>query len=188
VIVKVAWGGRSLHVDFRPPGAGGEVGAHYRLLLDAVARAIAELPQLAPGLAGRGHRLAGLVWWHGWNDGCDPEHAVPAYEQNLVHLIHALRADLRAPDLPVVIAELTGPWVEPVEPQWLGVRKAQAAAAARPEFAGNVAFVRTRDFVRAERDSPGGWACHEWNNAETYVLVGDACGRAMLALLGPEAR
>lgn len=188
VLVKAAWGGRSLHVDFRPPSAGGQVGAHYQKLLDAVAQALADLPSLSPTLAGRAHRLAGLVWWHGWNDGCDPEHAVPAYEQNLVHLIQDLRRDLRVPDLPVVVGELTGPWVDPTEPQWIGIRRAQAAAAAHPVLAGTVAFVPTRDFVRAEQDSPGGWACHEWNNAETYVLVGNACGEAMRALLGLESK
>lgn len=188
VLVKAAWGGRSLHVDFRPPSAGGEVGAHYRLLLDVVAQALVDLPKLSPTLAGREHRLAGLVWWHGWNDGCDPKHAVPAYEQNLVHLIQDLRRDLQAPDLPVVIGELTGPWVDPTEPEWIGVRKAQAAAAAHAGFAGTVAFVKTRDFVRVEQDSPGGWACHEWNNAETYWLVGNACGEAMKGLLGLQAK
>lgn len=184
VLVKTAWGGRSLHVDFRPPGAGGAVGPHYRLLVEAVRQALTAVGQWSPQFAGREVQLAGLVWWHGWNDGCDPQHAVPAYEPNLVHLIQDLRTEFAAPRLPVVVAELTGPWVEPTEPQWRAVRDAQAAAAARPEFRGSVALVRTREFVRPEQDSPGGWACHEWNNAETYLLVGRACGKAMLELLG----
>ena len=56
-------------------------------------------------------------------------------------------------------------------------------SAARPEFAGPVAFVETRDFVRKEEESPGGWPCHEYNNAETCFLVGKACGEAMKKLL-----
>jgi len=67
--------------------------------------------------------------------------------------------------------------------EWWALRKAQAAAAARPEFRGNVLFVETHDFVRKEEDSPGGWPCHEFNNAETYFLVGDALGKGMADLL-----
>jgi len=49
------------------------------------------------------------LWWHGWNDGVDPQRAVPAYEENLAALICDVRRDLDTPDLPVVIGELTGP-------------------------------------------------------------------------------
>jgi len=88
-----------------------------------------------------------------------------------------------------VIGELTGPWVE-VGDEWGALRKAQAAAAAHPEFTGTVAFVETHDFVRKEEESPGGWPCHEFNNAETYFLVGDALGQGMVKLLKaqPSAR
>ena len=44
----------------------------------------AAVPELVPG-ATRGE-LAGFVWWHGWNDGVDPDRAVPAYEENLACL------------------------------------------------------------------------------------------------------
>ena len=107
---------------------------------------------------------------------------MPEYEENLVHLIRDLRRDLGAPKLPVVVGELTGPWVE-VGGEWGELRRAQAAAARRPGFAGTVAFVETHDFVRKEEDSPGGWPCHEFNNAETYLLVGKSLGEAMHGLL-----
>jgi alpha-galactosidase len=92
---------------------------------------------------------------------------VPEYEQNLVNLIHDVRKELDAPKLPVVIGELTGPWV--VAPaEWSALRKAQAAAAARPEFAGSVLFVETHDFVRKPEESPNpGHGHHEFGNAET---------------------
>ena len=62
--------------------------------------------------------------------------------------------------------------------------KAQAAAAARPEFKGNVLFVETHDFVRKPEDSPNpGHGHHEFGNAETYFLVGDALGKGMIELL-----
>ena len=183
LLVKAAWGGKSLFADFRPPSAGGKVGPNYELLLEQVRAVLADPGAVHAPWRGRETRLSGLVWWHGWNDGCDPEHAVPEYEANLVHLIRDLRKDLAVADLPVVVAELTGPWVAPAEPEWRSIRAQQAAAAGREEWAGTVAFVPTAAFVRPEAQSPGGWACHEFNNAETYFLVGDACGRAMATLL-----
>jgi hypothetical protein len=137
-----------------------------------------------PSYDDRGYELAGFVWYHGWNDGVNPKTAVPEYETNLVNLIKDMRKELNAPRLPVVIGELTGPWAE-APPEWTKLRKAQAAAAARPEFAGNVVFVPTHDFVRKPEDSPNpGHGHHEFGNAETYFLVGDALGKGMLSLLG----
>ena len=113
----------------------------------------------------------------------NPETAVPEYETNLVNLIRDVRRELDAPKLPVVIGELTGPWVV-APPEWTKLREAQAAAATRPEFDGNVVFVPTHDFVRKPEDSPNpGHGHHEFGNAETYFLVGDALGRAMRDLL-----
>src|SRR4029078_5819715 len=127
-----------------------------------------------PGYKGQGYELAGFVWYKGWNDGVDPKNAVPAYEQNLVNLLNDARKDLKAPILPVVVGELTGPWVD-APGAWATLRKAQAAVAARPEYLGNVTFVATRNFVRPAQESPNpGHGHHEFGNAETYVLVGDA--------------
>jgi hypothetical protein len=110
---------------------------------------------------------------------------VPEYEQNLVNLIKDLRKDLNAPNLPVVIGELTGAWVK-AEGPWAALRKAQADAAARPEFKGTVWFVETHDFVRRPEDSPcPGHGHHEFANAETYFLVGNALGEGMKSLLSP---
>ena len=108
---------------------------------------------------------------------------MPEYEQNLVNLIKDVRKDLKAPNLPFVIGELTGPWVE-APGAWATLRKAQAAAAAKPEFKGNVLFVETHDFVRPAKESPNpGHGHHEFGNAETYFLVGDALGKGMIKLL-----
>ena len=92
------------------------------------------------------------------------------------------RTDLGAPNLPVVVGELTGPWVD-APGEWNLLRKAQAAAAARPEFQGSVVFVPTHDFVRKPEDSPNpGHGHHEFGNAETILLVGQALGEAMWKL------
>jgi hypothetical protein len=184
LLIKTAWGGKSLYTDFRPPSSGGAVGPYYQKMLAEIRKALADLKTDFPGYDGRGYELAGFVWYQGWNDGCEPKTAVPEYEANLVHLIHDVRRDLAAPKLPVVIGELTGPWVE-APGEWAALRKAQAAAAAHPEFAGNVLFVATHDFVRQPEDSPNPThGHHEFGNAETYLLVGEALGQAMTQLCG----
>ncbi len=182
LLIKTAWGGKSLYKDFRPPSSGGAVGPYYTKMLAEVRVALANLKTDFPGYGDRGYELAGFVWYHGWNDGVDPEHAVPEYEQNLVNLIHDIRKDLKAPKLPVVIGELTGPWVQAPD-EWALLRKAQSSAAARPEFKNNVLFVATHDFVRPADESPNpGHGHHEFGNAETYLLVGNALGEAMIKL------
>lgn len=183
LLIKTAWGGKSLYRDFRPPSSGGETGPYYKKMLQEIRTSLANLPAEFPASAGRGCELAGFVWWHGWNDGVDPKNAVPEYEKNLTNLIRDVRKDLHAPGLPVVIGELTGPWVE-APPEWELLRKAQAAVAAKPEFTGTVAFAPTRHFVRKPEDSPNpGHGHHEFGNAETYFLVGNALGKSMLTLL-----
>jgi len=185
LLIKTAWGGKSLFKDFRPPSSGGEVGKYYTLMLAQVREALANLKTDFPGYNGAGYELAGFVWYHGWNDGVSPKTGVVQYETNLVNLIQDVRREFNAPKLPVVIGELTGPWGE-APPGWTRLRQAQAAAAARPEFAGNVTFVPTRDFVRKPEDSPNpGHGHHEFGNAETYFLVGDALGQGMKKLLTP---
>jgi alpha-galactosidase len=199
LLVKCAWGGKSLAVDFRPPSAGpvpysqGEktdeaikqdpqiVGKYYRETLSLAKAALANVGALVPGSEGRGHVLAGFGWHQGWNDRINDKHNA-AYEENMAHFIRDMRRDLNAPKLPFVIAEtgMNGP--TETHPRALSLMKAQAAVAARPEFQGNVAFVPTRSFWRPQDQSPTGQGYH-WNtNAETYYLIGDAMGRAMLDL------
>ena len=187
LLIKTAWGGKSLYRDFRPPSSGGQVGPYYTRMIADVREALANLKKEFPGYDGGGYELAGFVWYHGWNDGCDPKNAVPEYESNLVNLIKDVRKELNAPTLPVIIGEMTGPWVE-APGEWAALRKAQAAAAHRPEFKGNVLFVETHDFVRKPEESPcPGHGHHEFANAETYFLVGNALGQGMKQLLSATA-
>lgn len=183
LLIKTAWGGKSLSRDFRPPSSGGEVGPYYLKMLADIRKALADLKTDFPTYNGQGYELAGFVWYQGWNDGVDPKKAVPEYEQNLVNFIKDVRNELKVPGLPFVIGELTGPWVQ-APGAWGALRKAQAAAAARPEFKGTVRFVETHAFVRKPDESPNpGHGHHEFGNAETYFLVGDALGKGMKQLL-----
>ena len=183
LLIKTAWGGKSLYKDFRPPSSGGQTGPYYTRMISEIREALANLKTDFPGYNGRGFELAGFVWYQGWNDGCEPQTAVPQYETNLVNLIKDVRRELKAPRLPVVVGELTGPWVE-APGEWSVLRKAQAAAVARPEFKGNVLFVETHQFVRRPEDSPNpSHGHHEFGNAETYFMVGNALAKGMVQLL-----
>ena len=185
MLVKTAWGGKSLDVDFRPPSSGGTVGPYYTLMIAQIREAMEKIKTDFPAYDGKGCELAGFAWWHGWNDFCD-EKMVKSYEKNMVNFINDVRKDLKSPQLPVVIAELTGPWLKDAKdlPEAAkSVRKAQQDAAENAKFKGTVLFVETRDFVRKPEDSPHpGHGHHEFGNAETYFLVGDAMAKGMLKI------
>ena len=181
LLVKIAWGGKSIGKDFRPPSSGGETGPNYRILVDTTKEILEKAGDLFPELAGREFELMGIGWHQGWNDRINQEFN-DAYEVNLTNLIQDLRRDLDAPDLPFVIAEtgMSGP--EEKHPRALSLMAAQAAVAEREEFKGNVAFVGTRSFYRSPDISPSGQQYHWNSNAETYYLIGEGMGRAMVGL------
>jgi len=182
LIIKTAWGGKSLAVDFRPPSAGGETGPFYTEMVEHIREVLAAIDQHVPGYNGQGYKLAGFGWHQGWNDGLK-DAMVAEYEDNLAHLIRDLRRDLDVPDLPVVIANSGFGGRAQDNPRRLKLLDAQGAVALRPEFRDTVRTVETRDFFRPIEVSPSKQGYH-WNtNAETYVLIGDAMGRAMLELI-----
>lgn len=182
LLIKLAWGGKSLAQDFRPPSSGGEVGPYYQEVIEKTKQVLTEAPALFPELADKRFELAGFGWHQGWNDRIDQAFN-DEYEKNLANLIRDVRKDLAAPALPFVIAESGMSGREEAHPRALSLMKAQAAVAEYEEFRGNVAFVGTRDFFRPAEESPSGQAYH-WNeNAETYWLIGEAMGQAMLRLV-----
>jgi hypothetical protein len=67
----------------------------------------------------------------------------------------------------------------------MSVRTAFLAVAERPEFRSTVAFVPTQAFWRDAQDSPSKQGYHWNSNAETYYLIGEAMGHAMLELCRP---
>lgn len=201
LLVKCAWGGKSLAVDFRPPSAGKPpyslgtkadaaiaqdptiLGKYYRETVTLTKAALADVKNLVPGSDGR-YVLSGFGWHQGWNDRIN-EKFNAEYESNMAHFIRDIRKDLGAPGLPFVIAEtgMNGP--EEKHPRALSLMKAQAAVAQRAEFKGNVAFVGTQAFWRPAEESPSAQGYHWNSNAETYYLIGEAMGEAMKRLLAP---
>lgn len=182
LLIKIAWGGKSLAKDFRPPSAGGEVGPYYQDTVKITKQVLNDAGKLFPELADAKFELVGFGWHQGWNDRVN-QAANDAYEQNMIHFINDIRKDLAAPGLPFVIAETGMSGREETHPRALSLMKAQAAAAKHEAFKGTVAFVGTRDFYRPKETSPSGQAYHWNNNAETYYLIGQGMGKAMLKLV-----
>ena len=99
LLIKTAWGGKSLNTDFRPPGAGPYVfseaqlanfqkqgkdvtamkaekakatGVYYRLMIEHVKMVLADPKRVVPGYdAAQGYEIAGFAWFQGWNDMVD---------------------------------------------------------------------------------------------------------------------
>lgn len=99
LIIKTAWGGKSLHTDFRSPSAGPYVfnesqlegfqkqgkeidtikverakatGHYYRLTIDHAKKVLADIGKVVPNYDPKqGYELAGVVWFQGWNDMVD---------------------------------------------------------------------------------------------------------------------
>jgi alpha-galactosidase len=182
LLIKIAWGGKSLAKDFRPPSSGGEVGPYYQELLQHVREVLGNLKTHFPEYDGQGYEIVGLGWHQGWNDRVNQAFN-DAYEENMANFIRDIRKDLAIEKLPFVIAETGMSGHEETHPRALSLMRAQAAVAKREEFQGNVAFVGTKDFYRPREVSPSGQAYHWNSNAETYFLIGDGMGRAMIKLV-----
>jgi hypothetical protein len=187
LLIKLAWGGKSLAVDFRPPSSGGEVGPYYKEIVQRTKNVLANLKKEFPEFGDRGYELVGFGWHQGWNDRVNQTFN-DEYEKNMANFIRDVRKDLGVKNLPFVIAEtgMSGP--EEKHPRALSLMKAQAAVAEYKEFQGTVAFVGTRAFWRDKEVSPSGQGYH-WNtNAETYYLIGEAMGHAMKKLCSSPVR
>jgi len=155
------------------------VGPYYAQMLMEVQEALDHLRNDFPRYDGGGYEIAGFVWMQGWNDMCNPQ-AIPEYDKNLVNLVKDLRAEFQLPDLPVVIGELGNGGPE-ARGNMAAFREAQKRGA---QQIGNAAFVITHDFWRDPQESPNVTHGHHWcGNAESYFLIGDALGKAMIELI-----
>jgi len=174
LLIKTAWGGKSLNYDFRPPSAGPyprsardleknthtaeATGHYYRLMLEHVRKVLADPGRVCPAYDPKqGHELAGFVWFQGFNDMVDSnfypkqpkgqaDRRFTAYSELLTHFIKDVRKDFGAPKLPFVIGVMGVGGKDPGSEDNLAFREAMAAPAARPEFQGNVLAVRTAPF------------------------------------------
>lgn len=185
LIIKVAWGGKSLSVDFRPPSSGGKQGPYYTSVIENIKHTMSNIKQIFPdeGLADRLAVLSGFAWHQGWNDGCN-ETMATEYETNLANLIRDVRKDLNTPDLPFAIAS-TGMEGYSKQPERRdNVINAELKVATYPEFKGTVTSIDTRPFARgAAPASPTNFDYHWMCNAESYWLIGQSLGEVMVDLV-----
>ena len=194
LLIKTAMGNRSLGFDFRPPSSGRTdpdnkwESAEYKLMVEGVRKTLDEIDKIVPGYKGQGYEMAGFVWWQGHKDSFSPE-LIDAYEKNLVNMINDVRKEFQAPKMPVVVATV-GFGGDHMAEKFLRILEAQMAVGdpkKHPQYAGNVASVDTREYWREVDESPTSQDYHYNRNAETYMRVGDALGRAMVGLLGGQA-
>ena len=131
----------------------------------------------------KGYEIAGFFWWQGDKDRYNSGHA-SRYEQNLVHLIKQLRKDFDAPEAKFVCATLgqTSKEAEGAERQILdGQLAVDGKTGKYKEFKGNVASVYSHPLSKG-----GASNSHYGGNAETYMNIGEAMGKAMVKLLQAE--
>ncbi len=173
LIIKTAWGGKSLFYDFRPPSAGvyprtendiekerrpeSGSGHYYRLMLKHVKYVLSDIGRIVPDYDPKqGHEISGFVWFQGFNDMVNrdvypvlPKDAsgnrFTKYSEWMAHFIRDVRKDLDAPKMPFVIGVM-GVGGKDANEGNLEFRKAMAAPAALPEFKGNVMAVPTSPF------------------------------------------
>jgi hypothetical protein len=194
LLIKTAQGNRSLGFDFRPPSSGRTdpgnqfESAEYRLMVEGVRKTLDNIDKVVPGYQGQGYEIAGFVWFQGHKDSFS-ETLIDEYEKHLVNLINDVRKEFNKPKLPVAVATVGFGGLN-MQDKFLRIHKAQMAvgdAKQHPEYAGNVATIDTRDFWREVDESPTNQDYHYNRNAESYMLIGDALGRAMVRLLDGKA-
>ncbi|GEM_PF-358017 len=210
MVLKSCIGNRSLGWDLLPPGSEqyeyeGKIYAGYKQTPDSwekgtepepigwyagmqydgdVARAkgaLAELDKYYPGA--KGYEVAGFFWWQGDKDRYNAAHA-SKYEENLARLINQLRTDFAAPTAHFVIATLgqTKKGSTGNEGMILdAMLNVDGKTGKHPEFKGNVATVYS--YPLSKGGSSNG---HYDGNAETYMNIGEAMGRAMANLIENE--
>ena len=141
-----------------------------------------------PAWAAQGFEIAGFVWWQGDKDRYNTNHA-NSYEANLVRLITQLRTYYSnrypgkvVPNAPFVLATLGQTTPSTTDPEDKAIFNAQRAVDGStgkyPQFAGNVKTVYSNPLSEGGASND-----HYQERAGTYMLVGDALGRAMVELL-----
>ncbi|MGV2341273.1 MAG UNVERIFIED_CONTAM: sialate O-acetylesterase [Planctomycetaceae bacterium] len=99
LLVKLAWGGKSLaRIFVRRPRAA-LWGRDYAEVLQRAKRVLADPGPTFQSCVAGGLELRGIGWHQGWNDRVNQAFN-DEYERNMAHFIRDIRRDLQAPVLP----------------------------------------------------------------------------------------
>jgi hypothetical protein len=176
-----------------------EYGTSYREMLKEVRGVTENLAATFPQLTGYTPKLAGFVWFQGWNDQYNGAEA--EYAANMEHFIRDVRKDLGSPKLPMVIAAMGQNGSKPAEREMLAIREAQLAMNDVPEFRGNVRAFRTdllvdtaaeeayptwKENVEAWQRIGGDHPYHYLGSAIWFTRIGRQMGEEMEGLLKME--
>lgn len=166
-----------------PKPIGWYAGMQYDGDIARAKKVLAELDKYYPGA--KKYEVAGFFFWQGDKDRYNAGHAY-RYEKNLVHLIKQLRKDFDAPNAKFVCATLgqTEKGAEGNEGLILNAQLAVDGKAGKyKEFKGNVATVYSHPLSKG-----GASNSHYGGNAETYMNIGEAMGKAMAELLKADSK
>ncbi|GAB4138290.1 MAG: hypothetical protein Tsb009_06350 [Planctomycetaceae bacterium] len=168
-----------------PPKHNWHAGLQYEGDIARARKVLDDLNKYYPGA--KKYEVAGFFFWQGDKDRYNAGHA-SRYEKNLVQLIKQLRKDFNAPHAKFVCATLgqtkKGEARNENERKILEAQLAVDGKTGKyPEFKGNVATVYTHPLSKG-----GASNSHYGGNAETYMNVGEAMGRAMVELLKSESK
>jgi alpha-galactosidase len=169
-----------------PDGTQG--GEQYDKTVAAAKGVLSNFNTLYTNYAAQGYVVAGFGWFQGWNDIAGEAVYPGRYETNLANYIKAIRTEFNVPTNTPFVVTTCGFFGTNASGDALTVINAQLAmndTNKYPEFAGNVKTMDTRGYWREVAESPANQDYHYNRNAETFMLVGDAMGRAMLELLAP---
>lgn len=136
-------------------------------------KVLAELDTYYPGA--KTYEVAGIIWWQGDKDMRNNAHAA-TYEQNLGHLLKALRKDFNAPNAKFVCASLGQTDESDTESGHGKILHAMKNFAASSD---DIGFVYSKPLLDAPSSSSG----HYSGNAKTYMNVGLALGAKMAELV-----
>eukprot|EP00546_Thalassionema_frauenfeldii_P000669 CAMPEP_0178937650 /NCGR_PEP_ID=MMETSP0786-20121207/25887_1 /TAXON_ID=186022 /ORGANISM="Thalassionema frauenfeldii, Strain CCMP 1798" /LENGTH=792 /DNA_ID=CAMNT_0020616269 /DNA_START=56 /DNA_END=2434 /DNA_ORIENTATION=+ len=183
LLVKVAKGGTHLAIEWQSPSAAaqnidyrtpeGESYADYGTLWQQVMDRWQHIQQY-PQRYIRGAtswRMAGIVWWQGWNDAFDEPMRL-RYEQNLRYLMQDLQT-LFGTNVPIVIGEL-GQDVSLPEVQQIQ----EAQLKMKQEFS-TVTVVPTSPYVYPSLEQFDG-IHHYYGRADTVLQIGTAFAMAFV--------
>ncbi len=136
LLIKIAWGGKSVAVDFRPPGAPPSqaelearlerikkknpdatsedakeaYGHYYRETVRHAKEELDNIDKRFPELKDHEPEIAGFIWHQGFNDKINKtlrDNQYADYTKWLGQFVRDIRKDLGAPDMPFVIGELS---------------------------------------------------------------------------------